>query len=300
MSKLKRDVQAWAQRIKMSRYRLWAVVEGKNHDTPFYESLLTDGGGIEAIGVLQARELEIEGSSAGGKQHALKLLRSLKEAGSLSQRNSTTKIDVVFFLDRDDDEYLGQLVNDPHVVYTRNADIEADVVYYCSLPKVLSKTFSLTREEAAFVSSEKAMNQLAEKWSEWISLRLAAGECKWSDLRFSQPSKINSPIFGPVDDEKVHDVCSRIELECPNAWPPAVEKARKTVHAALESNSGAHLVKGKWLANYVINETRRKYAKEKELPAVSNAQFMSACSMGVDIQEAWRWYEAQLRPLLCE
>lgn len=298
MSKLKRDVHSWARRIKMSRSRVWAVVEGMNHDIPFYEALLVEGGGVNGVGILQASDLEIDGSSAGGKAHALKLMQALKETGSLSQENLSTKIDVVFFLDRDDDEYLGQLVNEPHVVYTRNADIEAEIVYHSSLPTVLSRTFSLPRAEASDVSSEKVMNQLANRWSEWISLRLASGECKWSDTRFAQPSQINSGTYGPVNDDLVRKICSRVVAARPDTWPPALEQARRHVHQSIRRNEGARLIKGKWVANYVVHLARQKYGQERKLPSVSGAQLMSACAMSVDFDRAWISYKSQLQPLL--
>ena len=142
------------------------------------------------------------------------------------------------------------------------------------------------------------MNQLAKLWSEWISLRLAASECNWGDARFSQPSKVNAPTYGPVDDTLVDKLCSRVEASHPDTWPPALERSHKYVHSALKINDGARLLKGKWVANYLIHLTRQEYGRDRKLPSVSGAQLMSACSMSVDFESAWSWYGPKLQPLL--
>lgn len=282
----------------MSRARAWGIVEGSNHDVPFYESLLIEGAGIEHVEVIQASDLEVDGSSAGGKAHALKLKSALESSGSLEQENLSTKIDVIFFLDRDDDEYHGELSKDTHVAYTHYADVEAEIVAHSSLPTAISRTFSLTRRESQTFAAASLMEQLTNIWSEWISLRLASGECGWSDTRFSQPSQINFPAYGPVDDALVHKVCAGIEKACPSTWPPAVGRAKKHVKAEIEADCGARLLKGKWIASFVIHTVKHTLEDSRKLPTVSVAQLMAACSMSVDYTRVWYAYSVQLGTVL--
>ena len=67
MTKLKRDVRACAQRLRMSKISTWVLVEGVKHNAPFYEGVLIDGGGLSQVETIQASALTIDGKSGGGK-----------------------------------------------------------------------------------------------------------------------------------------------------------------------------------------------------------------------------------------
>lgn len=298
MSKLKREVHAWAKRVRMSRSRVWAIVEGSSNDVPFYETLLVEGAGVTEVEVLQASDLQVDGVSAGGKTHALKLMRALREVNGLQQTNKVTKIDVVFFLDRDDDEYLGKLVDNDHVLYTTHADVEAEIIAHSALKSAVSRTFSVSRAEAQSLTPINPMGDLAERWAEWIALRLASGECQWGDTRFSQISKINRPKYGEVESALVVQVCNRVAEECAERWEPAVERAREHVASSLRSGDGNLLVKGKWVPEFIISQVLKAADSERNLPKATTAQLLTACLLCVDFRSAWSGYATRLAPIL--
>lgn len=276
----------------MSRARIWAVVEGPNHDTPFYEGLLTDGAGINSVEFVRAEDIQVKGKSAGGKSHALKVLHALEEVGGLQQENKETKIDVIFFLDRDDDDYLGSLVENDHVQYTHHADVEAEIVNYAKLSEAIARAFSVSRAEAASHVPVNPACDLAASWSEWIAFRLASGECEWSDTRFAQPSKVNTPLYGVVDENLTGPICKRIKEGNPR-WDGALERARVYVARASASGESERLVKGKWLPSYIMHVVEQGLGRERLLPKVDAAHFITSCLFTIDFTSVWNGRYAQ-------
>jgi hypothetical protein len=282
----------------MSRARVWAVVEGKNHDTPFYEGLLADGGGVAAVEFVRAEDIEVDGVAAGGKSHALKVFQALQGTGGLQQENKETKVDVLFFLDRDDDEYVGSLIEDDHIQYTHFADVEAEIVNQANLSAAISRAFSVSRTEAASHAPESPASDLASRWSEWIALRLASADCGWSDTRFAQPSGINVPRYGSVDVARTGPICKRVQDECPG-WDEALERARGHVSSASEAGESARLVKGKWLPPFIVHLVVQSFGRERSLPSVDSAHLLTACLTTIDFSAVWaRRYANRLAPVL--
>lgn len=287
MTKLKRDARAWAARIRMSSARIWAVVEGTHHDVPFYEGVLTDGAGISDVEFVQASDIEVDGTSAGGKIHALKLHDLLENVGGLEQENKSTKIDVLFFLDRDDDEYLGKLNPSAHISYTYFADVEAEIVIQSDLAAASSRAFSISRAEANGLVPPEPAVLLADLWTQWIALRLAAGECEWSDTRFAQPSSINVPLYGSVDASRLTPICARVRLAHPD-WDEAVGRAETFVSTLRSTGDHQRLVKGKWLPSFIISKINKSVDPDRKLPSVSSAQLITICLLCIDFTLLWK------------
>lgn len=270
----------------MGRARLWVVVEGRSFDIPFYEGLLTDGAGINEVEFIKAEHISVGGVAAGGKPHSLKIFRHLESDGSLEQENRATKVDVVFFVDRDDDEYVSAMVPNKHVQYTRHADVESEIINNTDLPAAVARTFSVSRANAQRHSPDLPAQDLALRWAEWVALRLAAKERSWGGARFAQSSGINVPKYGPVDQEKVAMICRNVENECQN-WEESVERARHYVSEVSNAGGSAKLVKGKWLPPFIIHCVASSFGPEHALPRVDPAQLLTGCLMAVDFRRVW-------------
>lgn len=297
MTKLKRDARTWATRVMMGRARSWAVVEGSRHDTPFYESVAR-AVGVESVELIRAEDIEVDGSSGGGKNHALKIFATLEEIGKLSQRNNATEVDVVFFLDRDDDDYARTLVENNHVVYTRHADVEAEIVCNVDLARAVAVIYSLSSTQVDRVHLEDAAGRLAALWADWIAMRLASSDCGWSDTRFGQPSQINLPRYGEVDSACAERLCARADSASPE-WSTAYEKAKNHVESRMRADDGAMLVKGKWLPQFIDWLVRQALARETQILKVDKQSLITACLMALDYQGDWmEHYAARLRPVL--
>lgn len=299
MTKLKRDPRAWIRRLQMSKYSTWAIVEGVKHDTPFYEGLLTDGAGIKDAQIIQAEDIPVGGYAAGGKDHALRIFDFLKEQGGLSQKNSEGNVNVFVFVDKDDDDYHNRKINASHLIYTEGMDVESEIVNNCHLVSAVANTFSISRGDARRFTPEQPSEQIAGMWSQWISFRLSAETIGQGIARFSQASQINYPTFSPnVDPQKVRDLCNFINAGNQERWEESVSQAKSHVSKEIDAGASHGLVKGKWLAPFVIQEVKSHASKERKLPKVSHDQFITACLGTVDFSKSWaNYYQAQIDPL---
>jgi hypothetical protein len=282
----------------MGRSRVWAVVEGINHDTPYYESLLADGANVTDVEFVQASDFEVDGIAAGGKKHALKVLRALEDVGGLSYTNKETRVDVVVFVDRDDDVYAESLIIHDHLAYTVGSDVEADIVSQANLAAVVARTFSVSRAEASILAPESPIADLTNLWTWWIALRLASVHCAWSDTRFSQLSLVNERQYGEVLPEKVEQLSVRARKENPS-WDSAVIDAVVYIEERKRCGETTGLVKGKWLAPYIIYRVRKGVSPGRLLPAVTYGQFITTCLMTIDFRTVWEdRYSEQLAYLV--
>lgn len=285
VTKLKRDARAWVHRVKMGKARLWAVVEGKDFDTPYYERLLSPITG-EGTRIMLAEDLEVDGTSAGGKTHVLKIFKLFESESALRQENKATAVDVMFFLDQDDDSFTQKMVTNDHVVYTEHADIEAEIVARSNPAEAVSIAFGLPREVAAGIDMGSLLRDLAEMWDRWIILRLASAKAEWSDTRFAQKSRINVPMHGAVDDSRVDAICARVVAACPD-WETLYSEAEKYFANAKSVGQHGHLVKGKWAPWLLIKRVRDSVPTGRGLPTVGEAYMLGALLMSIDFSAQW-------------
>lgn len=280
----------------MSKSRVWAYVEGSNHDIPFYESLLVKGAGLDvkSVQVLKADDIEVEKSPAGGKTRVLQIMNLVRDSNSLQMSNNHTKIDVIFFVDRDDDDYLDKRVDCSHVIYTDHTDVEAEIVAHSSLEIAVAEIYSLATVEAVSLTPRDPMQDLAERWAEWIAFRLAFSEVGWGG-RFSRASTINRPSYGSLDKSSMDAICSEI-AEKGIDWEAAFERAQGFVESVIRAGNGALLVKGKWMPEFVRHRVRE--ASDRNLPKPTNAHLITACRMTIDYEAVWSSYEPSIKPLL--
>ncbi|MGN8048169.1 hypothetical protein ACTJKO_00670 [Curtobacterium sp. 22159] len=297
MTKLKRDAAFWARRMRMSRVRTWAIIEGTHHDAPYYESALVSGAKTTTT-VLEAEDILVDGIAAGGKVHALKVFSELDRLNALQQENRQTKIDVIVFVDRDDDAFLNRMITHPNLHYTLNADVESDIVSAADLQTAVAHSYSIPRADGVKFTPSAPHESLASRWAEWIILRLASAACEWSDTRFAQPSQVNVPRFSDtVDTDVVNRISDRVR-KASTQWDTEYSRAR----AFLESEQrvgrhGAH-VKGKWLAPFILHEVEKAMRPFRAINQVKSSTLLVSCLGTIDFERLWAARFARLDVLL--
>ena len=200
-AKLPRDAAAFAQRVKMSRNRLFLLVEGQDVDSRFYDQLLRSSGQLDSNGyVVQLGELvSIGGSVAGGKRHLEKLHDYFRTHGQLKQSNSSNDRLIAFALDKDLADISGRMKRSAHVVYTQHADAEAEIFAHCRLKKTVAAALSLTSADARALVRKLGdpLDGLASIWSDWLGLCFRVeGTSSRCGVKISRPSKVNDPLYG--------------------------------------------------------------------------------------------------------
>lgn len=306
MTKLPRDARAFAQRVKMGKKRLWVLVEGREHDTAFYDRLVhshpkaREGG----HGVRLSEQIQLNGKSAGGKTFAYELHDYFASENYLAQSTRDGTRQIAFALDRDLDHIDGSLRESEHIIYTHALDVEAEILINGDMQRAVSSAYSITTESAArIVSSGVTLaSELAELWRAWITLGVVSAHCGMhNEIRFGKKSTVNSDLFGPVDEEKLTSIEDRIFR--------AIESEKKSQQIAIAvSEVDAHyssgnewrLIKGKWLVSYVSYLAKNKLEK----PFAQNTQAATVartCLETLDFSKNWaEHYRERLTLLLVQ
>jgi hypothetical protein len=256
MSKIPRDALAFAQRVKMSQHRLFLLVEGQEHDVRFYDKLLESSPKLRGEGyVVQLGALiAVDGVAAGGKQHLLKLFEYFRSLGKLKQ----SRLDgmyriIVFGLDKDLDDIVGRRRKSPHVIYSRHADIEAEIFSQWRPKKALSVALSLDAADARSFAKHVGdpLGGLAARWSDWLYLCCRAeGTGARCSVRFGGASKVNDPLYGPADSAKV----ARVEEQLVAGARMSAGRDRQMMQRVAAADGRGELryfIKGKLIPGYM-------------------------------------------------
>ncbi|MFJ5545633.1 hypothetical protein [Micromonospora chalcea] len=188
---------------------IFIVVEGRDFDTPFYESVAKSSTYVKERGyqvwlieqITRKIGASSKGRSAGGKAAALAVFDAYKKSGSLSLVNSGGRRSIVFCMDRDVDDIAKSVRRSPHVIYTPMADAESCVYVYSDFARAIALATSLDESSARDFASRNAdwADELAKIWREWIELCcLAAAHRAFCHVGTSKRSAVNENTFGPI------------------------------------------------------------------------------------------------------
>ena len=256
MSKIVQNVRAFRRRVLIGGADLWVVVEGKNHDRAFYDQVLRASPSTRTLSVKVrlAEQLSVGGVVAGGKQHALSLHDALEGMGALLQHNGVSDRAVAFMLDRDNEDFLGTANTKPHIIHTKTADVEAEILTHAKMMRAIANAHGLSKGDVRRLSrvTAKPASHLALVWREWIVLRLVALECSVENLApTGAPSIVNVATYGATDPVAVALVENKLSAAVPAAQLTAARsKVTSWVDAAFARGEEHELVKGKWVARY--------------------------------------------------
>ncbi|MUU72045.1 DUF4435 domain-containing protein [Pseudarthrobacter sp. GA104] len=265
---------AGVARITAAKYTVF--VEGKNHDAVYYERLLTSHPEISNAGVriIRSSEISDEPVSTGGKSAVLSHFEFFKNTNHLTLKTNSQLKHMVFFLDRDFDEFSGKLHDNPHIIYTHAPDVEAEIYRQGDLKKALATVFSLTSEEsdAAFALASNYAFELALRWRAWLTLCIASEPLRSRcQVTPSRPSQINEHLYGAYDSAAYSShyqaLIQTAVVEDPEQQFAVISGMVDSVY---ESAKYFRLLKGKLIPGFIIHLISPVYAvNERDVKARS-------------------------------
>lgn len=282
-TRLSRDVRSMRHRIRMGRPRLWVIVEGRDYDRGFYETVLGSLG-YEDVEIRLAEEIEVDGVTAGGKRHALAVHQHFERDGALKQANSAGTSSIVVMLDKDDDDYLGATVASPHVIYTQHCDVEAEILAYGGAVAATGLALGLPRGAVSpvAVAHPNPLSDLAELWLDWIRLRLIGQRCGAPGCaRFASQSTINLPAWGGVDQQRLSDLLQTLERTSTGPIREHIEEVDAYIAGLHSADKLDILVKGKWMAGYLLHLVKSELPRQVTRANVTDHAIVSSCLAGL-------------------
>lgn len=292
----------FARRVMMSKLAIFAVVEGRVLDSPFYDRLLAANPKMSAgYEVRLGEQISLPSDCASGGKPALLALHDFYRRNNLLQQAASSgPKSIVFLLDRDYDDVAGRLKRSRHVIYTVCCDVEAEVFQRGDLASALSSAISLTLGEAASASdtfSVGPLTDLANEWRTWIELCcLAVGLKSPCMVRPHQTSQVNVETFGLVDQQAAAK-CLQAVRE--NSKSRSKETREKQILGRVRntySRGEQHaLVKGKWVTPYVEHRMKLYFESAPvDLKALRGGGLLRALLDTVDFDGSWarHWRDA--------
>lgn len=246
------SADGFARRVKMSEDDLWLIVEGRDHDRPHYEKLLKSLPSTKNrdVSIRLAETIELNGVSAGGKQHVLAIHDHLEAGNKLTTENKSGESTIVFMVDRDRDDFLGALRTSDHVLYTFGTDVEADILLHSDIWAALRAAYGVDSELSDKVKRavQDPPYELFSLWESWLRLGLTALRCgKQGYAPWGTLSQVNPNHFDRVNATEVSQVSEKIQAAVDEATY-AVASAEASKHL---SAHGVRLLKGRWIARYI-------------------------------------------------
>jgi len=307
VSKIKRDVNAFAQRVKMSRHtNLFLLVEGRVNDRPFYERLLKPYARERGISfsVRIVEDLSLDGASSGGKPFALVLFKHLLKQNLLTQANSEGKRFIGFAVDKDYDEYAINGTTHDHIILTESPDVESEIIRHSSLIRSVGSTYGLTRNQTqrAIKSKEQMFLDIAEAWLPWFSLRATALAAGARDAaRYGGLSVIHEKDFGPhLPATEASLRQSILDWAERNDRLAEVRLAEESVRSRIETGRGFELVKGRWLTKYVRHLVEKRLAAETVSLDFPPDMLVNVCLETIKFNRGWTMHYRRQFDLLMD
>jgi hypothetical protein len=250
--RLQYSEQAFERAILMAGPTLIALVEGIN-DIYFYEKILAHYSQERAAGLrYQVRTPREVSGVADGKQALLSLFRKLRLNGKLQIHASSSTKTVIFFADKDYDDYSGKRLRNAHLIYTSGVTLENALYELGDLRESLAAIIGRSLPAMGVAALEDIVvwkKSCAISWKEWIVYCLM---CEVSGVaprrNRAGPSKVHSG-FPPVFQQAVFDgmfdefaglVGDRVRAE------QHLARASRAVERALRSNEVDRVFCGKW------------------------------------------------------
>lgn len=299
MSKPKWSAGGFARLVQISGDGFWVVVEGRDHDRAHYDRLLESLPSTSDYNVIirLAEHVEVNGKAAGGKDHALALHDYLEASDDLVQSSKAGKARVVFMLDRDRDDYLGNINPSPHVMYSHNTDVEADILLNAQIWPAVQTAYGIDSSLSGKIrrTVPNPAGSLAKLWEDWLRLGLIALACDTGHCApWAQPSMVNVPAYKDVDPVQVASVEKAIQMAAPQEY--AAGAARASGHV---SRHGERLLKGRWLSKYIHSLVKHHLNDEDIRANVRADAVIDTAMMGLKYTAPWaQHYEARFASLI--
>ncbi|MEU4729495.1 hypothetical protein [Streptomyces sp. NPDC023588] len=273
------------------------IVEGKDLDARFYDRVCGSSAEVGAAGyqIWLAEQLKDDstGAVAAGKKAVLGHFSYFETSGKLTVSSSSGKHAVAFMVDRDNEDVCGGRIGSPHVIYTDMFDVESEAFFHGDDAVALAEVLSLDANSANQLAADLNgwIVDISEIWREWLTLctvaKAAGAGC---DVGFGRESWINDPKYGAVDTDKL----TAAELKLAEStrhgsveYDAISARVRSEIDACFGDARGHRLIKGKWLASYLIYRVKDHFGSApvtyKGAEDFVARAYLAAC----DFKENW-------------
>jgi hypothetical protein len=290
---------AYLRALQVSRFSLFAFVEGKALDPSFFGQVCSRV--CRPRGVLYqirtARELP-RGSE--GKSALISFCRLARSRGQLTSTLNGKLTVLLFFLDKDVDDVRRTRCRSRHVVYTAGYDVENYVFQHGDFVTGVSAAASIDPSELSGHPSfgRNWRETAARRWKEWIVLCLfSVVYNRGATANYRTASRVNTPINGPVD-RRLYDArlaeARRSSQLTQEQFDTAVRRLTGRVDRHLTNGTYDLVFKGKWYGTLLERDLRDAFPGRGQMQNVGT-RATAALLATLDFNQNWAGH--LLRPV---
>lgn len=291
MKRLKYSLSGFLRSLQISRYTVFAFVEGKDLDPYFYgkicHEVCFDHG--ENHKIKTAEELPWHG---GGKASLILFYKYLQSKKKLVTHFKGKRTIIFFFLDKDIDDILKTRCRSLHVVYTKYYDIYNHIFLFGNILDAIAATASIDVYEISQLSIFKndwCMNA-AQRWKKWVELCLFAKLNNVNVSNYHHASKINKPLNGNVDDEE-YKKCKELMRTSLGWTQEKLEKEiiiiQSRVNKYFTSGKQDIVFKGKWYPQILELDLKNAFDEQSCNLKGFNKRIASVLITSIDFSDSW-------------
>ena len=308
MSRLRHSFQAYRRSMQMSSDKVFVFVEGKT-DRYFYGKICESVCGQAGVPYRLASADELDqgttvATKTGGKTVLDNFFVYLRQSTCLADDFQGKKTVVLFFSDKDIDDLLRKQRRSPHVVYTRHYTIENEIFREGDIAEAAAAATSMDIQVVARGLGDQAKwrEEVAELWKDWVKLCVFAKKREIRECNYGSSSRVNSPLYGPVDPILLSSVLATLEARSTLSstdFALKYAKVSKYVDHIYANNQFDTIFSGKWYMNFLVERVKtiagnRAYDQEA-LPK----RLRSSLTLTIDFQAPWaEHFKSPLREIV--
>jgi len=270
-------------------------VEGKVTDPYFYGKICDSVCQPVGISYEICRSQELS-KGHGGKQVLISFFEYLRRKSALFDTFKGKSTGIVFFLDKDVDDFLRTRRRSEHVVYTLYYDVENHIFIEGDLVEAAAASASMDHQEvlACIGDYHRWRRQVAERWKEWVTLCLFVAKKKIScECNYRVTSRINKPLHGNVDQNAYRDRLHRIQNKLGRTsrqFKRAFRRVSRLVDNVYADGEYDRIFKGRWYA-ILLAVTIRDGAASRSIDSTGlETRLRSNAVLTLDFEEPWAEY----------
>jgi hypothetical protein len=292
MKRLTHCFKAYLRYMQISRHEVFVFVEGKVTDPYFYGNICDYVCQPVNVSYEICRSQELSKGN-GGKQVLISFFEYLRRKSALVHTFKGKSTGVVFFLDKDVDDFLRTQRRSEHVVYTLYYDVENHIFVEGDLVEATAASASMDGREvlACIGDCDRWRREAVEQWKQWVTLCLFVAKKKISsECNYRVTSRINSPLHGPVDQAAYLDRLQRIEGKLgltTRQFKRAFQRVSRLIDNIYAQGEPDRVFKGRWYSILLAAKLRDRIGSRPIDSTGLETRLRSNAALTLDFSEPW-------------
>lgn len=290
MTRLRHSASALLRTFQISQKHIFLIIEGRDFDSYVYGRIAMSACGTDVeFQVMSAAELP---GKTGGKRRVLLFYRYLRRLGSLVLSLGSRRRAVLFYLDKDVDDFLKTRIQSPHVCYTPKYDLESHIISEGNLADAIAAAIwvepQVVKSRLGDIEAWRA--GLAAKWIEWTAICLYVRLRNLRAPNYGALSQVNAPPNGSLDRPAFNAFLGRLQALSGLSqadFTTDFARVRRIVGSCYRNGHYDIVFKGKWYFPLMDLELRKVFlgtgANLQHLPARIGAALVA----NADYSRSW-------------